>query len=80
MTPRKFAKNIIWGHTDHKTSTLHCHAKLLKRTEESLFYLLNTVILTDTEIWVYSVKYCDKFKAVVTRMNFRYNPVLNVIP
>ena len=51
-TPPNFTKKIRWLHTNHKTSTLHRHTKLLKPTEASLFDILPTVVLTDIDIWV----------------------------
>ena len=75
-TPHNFAKNKRWINTNHKTNTLHRHPKKLKPTEEYLFDLLSTVTLTDIEIWVSSLEHPDKFKAVVSCINFMYNPVL----
>ena len=62
-TPHNFAKNTGWGPFDHKkcpreflpyplnnhfsTSTLHRNLKQLKPTEEYLFGIFPTVILTD---------------------------------
>ena len=64
-TPRNFAKNTRWRYTDHKTSTLHRNTKQLYPTEEYLFNLFPTAILTDIDIWVSGIKHCDKFKVVV---------------
>ena len=44
------------------TSTLKRHPKLLKYTEASLFDVFPTVIFLAIEIWVSSLKYCDKLK------------------
>ena len=95
-TPRNFAKNAGWGRADHtkgplelfplplnthrRTSTLNRHMKQPKPTEASLFDLLPIVILVDVEIWVSGLKHRDAFKAVVSRINSMYNPVLFVIP
>ena len=75
-TTRKFAINKIWGHSNHTTSKLHCHPKLLNPTETYLFYLLPKDILTDIDIWVSGLKYRDKFKDVITNMNTMCNPTL----
>ena len=95
-TPHNFAKNTGWGRADKnkfprelfplplnthlRTSTLHCYPKRLKPTEASLFDLFPTVILTDIEIWVSGLEHRDKFKAVVSRLNSMFNPILFVIP
>ena len=78
--PCKFAKNTRWGHTDHMKITPQRHPKQLNLTEAYLFDLLPTVILTDIEIWVSGLEHCDRFKAIVSRINFMYNPILFAIP
>ena len=94
--PRKFAKNIGWGHSDHKKfphelfpsplnthrrrSKLLCHPKQINPTEASLFDIFPTLILAYILIWVSSLGHPDKFKAVVLRINSIYNPVLFTIP
>ena len=76
--PRELFPSPLKTHL--RTSTLHCYPKRLKPTEASLFDLFPTVILTDIEIWVSGLEHRDKFKAVVSRLNYMYNPILFVIP
>ena len=79
-TPHNFAISKIWGHTNHKTSTIHRHPKQLKSTETFLFNLLPQNVLTDIYIWVSGLKHCNKFKAVITNMNTMCNTTLLEIP
>ena len=51
-TARNFAKNIRWGHTDHKTSTLHGYLKQIRSREAYLLDIFPTVIFMDIEIWL----------------------------
>ena len=78
--PHNFSKNTRWGHTNHKTSTLHRHMKQLKNVESYLFDLLPTFILTYIDIWVSGLKHRDKLKAVAKNMNYLSNPTLFAIP
>ena len=78
-TPRNFAINTRWGHTNQKTSTLHHHPKQLELTETYLFGIFPTCILTDIDIWVSGLKHLDKFKAVIKNTNNLYNPTLLAI-
>ena len=79
-TPHNFAKNKRWINTNHKTNTLHRHPKKLKPTEAYLFDLFPTLIFTDIEIWVSGLEHRDKFKTIVSRINFMYNPITFTIP
>ena len=79
-TPRNFAINTRLVHANHKTSTIHCHPKLLKPTKTYLFDLFPQYILTDIDIWVSCLEHCNKFKAVITNMNTMCNPTLFAIP
>ena len=94
-TPHDFTKNTGWVcannnkcprelfesplNTHFRTSTLQFHTKRLKTTQVSLFYLLPAAILADIEIWVSGLEHRDKFKAVVSRINSMYNPIIYAI-
>ena len=87
-TPRDFTKNKGWGHAENKkyrrelfvsplnnvfcASTFQRHPKQLKPSQASLFDLLPTDILMDTEICISGLKYCDKCKAIVSNINYIY--------
>ena len=95
-TPRDFNKNTGWGRDNNNkylreffasllithclTSNLQRHSNQLKPSHSSLFYLLHTYILTDTEVWLSSLEHCDKFNPVVLRIKTKCNPVLFAIP
>ena len=77
-TTREFFPSPI--NTHFHTSTLKRHPKLLKPTEAYLFNLLPAVIFMDIEIWISSLKYHDKFKAVVLSINSMHYPFFFAVP
>ena len=79
-TTRTFTINTICRHGNTTTSTMYRHPIRHNPNKTYLFYLFPQDILTEIDFLASGLEHCDKLKAVITKINPFFKPILFVIP